>query len=262
MPLDLWRLVLQQAWQQLEPRPLEASAAWVQWCRLLSSAASTSRTLRAAVLGPGCEPLWAETGFRSAYDGLSQVRLARTHIAHPHPARLQAMCCLQVQSAGLNKLLSRQGSHAHRACIYGGGWNLHLQRAASSLALLDGHLEILGIDDAEEARCLSTALFSCPVASVVYVGSIGCIFPPAARCLVLEMASKCPEPSSGAHAMFLHKQVQAREVWQSWQHLHVLEDLTVTVTASIMEQFSRALVQLAPPCAAHPRLQRMRLWGV
>ena len=171
LPLDLWRLVLTHAAQQLVPRPLEAGQAWVHWCRLLSSAASTSKTLRAAVLGPGCEPLWAETGFRSAYDGLSQVRLAGTHCAKPRPARSRDACCLQVQSSGLNQLLSRQGPHAHRACIYGCGWDLQeLHCAAGSLASLDGHLELLSIHDAEEAGCLGTALSSCPVASVVYVG--------------------------------------------------------------------------------------------
>ena len=73
LPLELWRLVLTQAAPPACPRRAAEWQAWVQWCRLLSSLAATCRTLHAAVFGPGSEPLWALTGFRSAHPDLSQV---------------------------------------------------------------------------------------------------------------------------------------------------------------------------------------------
>ena len=66
------------------------------------------------------------------------------------------------------------------------------------------------------------------------------------------MELECPEPSFGA--LLMQKQVQAREVWQSWQHLPGLEDLAVT--ASIMEQLTPAALE---QLGAHARLQRLQL---
>ena len=167
---------------------------------------------------------------------------------------LRASLCVQEQSSALNRLLSRQGRHAHCACIQGGGWAVpDLQRRADSLASLDQRLELRQVNSAQEAECISAALWSCPVASVVYVGSAPCTLPSAVRSLVL--VDTCRHDES---LPFLDSVLKATDhamaAAASWRHLEQLEDLTLCASA-VVRSLSGGLQQLT----TYPRLQRLSL---
>ena len=163
-------------------------------------------------------------------------------------------CCLQVQSASLNKLLFSQAYCARRACILGGGWDPQdLQRAADSLASLDQHLELHRIDSAQEAACLSAALPSCPVKIVIYQGSAPCTLPSGTGWLLLDDTfqpdNACPFPQN-----ILPRAQHALAACRTWQHLAHLQILTLTVP-TVVSSLQGELQQLT----AYPRLRRLKL---
>ena len=157
---DCWRDIARAAVDEASGTLSEHLQATTSWYRTLAAMCSTSKSLRAALMGPGADEIWARTVFSATHPGLTTQ-----------------------QSRGLNALVA---AHSHRSrCLelICGGWEPDELRALTAdLPGLRHCLTIRDLECSREAAVLSRTLPTRPVRAINFTGTVACVLPAGALC--------------------------------------------------------------------------------